>query len=192
MNDTAIKLGQTYPNIVLFFIAYSLYQNNLRILFFTICCVVTLLGNVILKHISNKLLPKTSKLLGRVNRPIGAKNCGVLGDYASPIVEHHIGMPSGHSQLAWMVCGYALLNIWEGELNLVSKKTKTKEEYIYYSILSVLFVLISFGVSISRVEMHCHTPQQVLIGGLIGIVSAYGFYKLRYYFNIKNDDKIVN
>ena len=50
---------------------------------------------------------------------------------------------------------------------------------------------MSLVVSISRVEMNCHTLQQVSIGGLIGIVSSYGFYKLRYYLNIKNDDKIL-
>ena len=192
MNATVVKLGQTYPNIVLFLLGYSLYQNNLRILFFAICCVATLLGNVVLKHISKLLLPKTSKLLGRVHRPIGAKNCGVLVNCASPVVDHHIGMPSGHSQLAWMICGYILLNIWEDELNLVDdKKYKTKEQYIYYIVLSIFLVLMSLVVSISRVEMKCHTLQQVSIGGLIGIVSSYGFYKLRYYFNIKNNDKIV-
>ena len=85
-----------------------------------------------------------------------------------------------------------ILNIWEDELNLVDdKKYKTKEQYIYYIVLSIFLVLMSLVVSISRVEMNCHTLQQVSIGGLIGIVSSYGFYKLRYYLNIKNDDKIL-
>ena len=48
-----------------------------------------------------------------------------------------------------------------------------------YSILSILILLfISLNIMISRIVLKCHTPQQVIIGGIIGLIFGYIGYQI--------------
>lgn len=104
--------------------------------------------------IGNKKLP----ILGIGSRPKGAKNCGILSD---GLIAKSYGMPSGHSQAAGFFMMFQLLN--------------TNNPLYRFLIIS-----ISIWIMYSRIKLGCHTIQQVIIGGIIGIIFGYltnYFYK---------------
>jgi membrane-associated phospholipid phosphatase len=86
-------------------------------------------------------------------------------------------MPSGHSQNAWFLFGFMLLYLINNYKN--GKNDTTSQIWLGISI-SVLFI-ITITVSISRVYINCHTIQQVIIGGMIGLILGSLAYLLTKY-----------
>ena len=88
-------------------------------------------------------------ILGRGDRPYGAKNCGLFNDCSNKISTSH-GFPSGHAQSA----GNILVL-----MNLVIKNP-THRLYVF------IFTLLICG---ARIYEKCHTIEQVISGYFIGI-----------------------
>ena len=77
-------------------------------------------------------------------------------------------MPSGHSMGAMMAATFWSLWIWQhGSGGVVSK-----------GIRCGLLIAMALAVVISRTSVieNCHTPLQVIVGSLLGIMLGYGFY----------------
>ena len=96
-------------------------------------------------------------------------------------------MPSGHSQLAWTLASYIICKII---FNFKNKKNDTNNanlslDYIWITVSCILLILSAGYISYSRVYIEgCHTIQQVIIGGILGICGGFILY---YYENdIKN------
>lgn len=96
--------------------------------------------------------------LGYGKRPLNARNTGCFLKLDNPESLTY-GMPSGHSQNAWLFATY-----------LVFMLLKNKPQFIGLRI--GLILCYSATVSYSRVIENCHTIQQVFLGGLIGIISG--------------------
>lgn len=98
-------------------------------------------------------------ILGRGSRPSGASNTGLFITYP-PSTDTTWGMPSGHSQIAWMVATYLAL-YW-------TKMSKPTPGNIAKTVFVFAFaILISFSrVFIDKV----HTYQQVIVGGILGVI----------------------
>ena len=83
-------------------------------------------------------------------------------------------MPSGHSQIAFAFSTYLLLKEFQN-------KTLTQ-------LKTLLYILLAFSVSYSRIYFNCHTIQQTLIGSVIGLIlGLMGFYykdKMGFYLPI--------
>ena len=90
-------------------------------------------------------------LLGSGLRPPGAKNCGLWSNEAKP----SYGMPSGHSQLITFFLTSQLLD------NSLTRPAKN------------LLIPLSLYLLYTRVELGCHTWQQVIVGALFGILSYF-------------------
>tara|TARA_B100000424_G_scaffold268243_1_gene262666 strand:+ start:458 stop:970 length:513 start_codon:yes stop_codon:yes gene_type:complete len=95
-------------------------------------------------------------LLGKGTRPKGASHCGIWKDPPGYKTKSY-GMPSGHSQGATGFTTYLVLDNLSkgGSLSDISN-----------------VILIAFGILVpySRVVLNCHTIQQVIIGGILGII----------------------
>ena len=146
-------------------------------------------------------------LLGLGRRPDGGTDCSsfLKFDKKRPI---SFGMPSGHSMTTWTVVTYLLLCLYEynqlrfvnkdsniveldntdTESNILGDFTNNKAINKAYTYLIVI-TLLSFAimVSYSRVPIeNCHTIQQVIVGGLIGIIIGGLIYFIqRKVFDIK-------
>ena len=146
-------------------------------------------------------------LLGLGKRPDGATDCAsfLKFDKKRPI---SYGMPSGHSMTTWAVVTYLLLCLYEyNQLGFVNKDSNIVEldnkdtisnilgdftnnkainkAYTYLIVITLLSFAIM--VSYSRVPIeNCHTIQQVIVGGMIGIIMGGLIYLVqRKVFDIK-------
>jgi len=187
MKDTIPKLFQAYPYLIYAFYGQALYHNDLNALYFAVSMTIILFSNPLLKMASKPFYGRHRSIpvLGKRQRPSGAKGCDVFTYCPSKSSSSQVGMPSGHSQIAWAVCMYVLLEIW------YEKDYADDKEKAYYVILSVVLILLSGAVSYSRVIMECHTIQQIIVGGLFGIVLGLSAFFIKGVIGIKKDDKIV-
>jgi membrane-associated phospholipid phosphatase len=125
-------------------------------------------------------------LLGLGYRPTGARSCSLHLDGE---LSTSFGMPSGHSQMIWMIGTYLLSKIISKLVNDLNNRnemtTRNKmtiiEKIIMYgwiaiSIFSILAIMIY--VSYSRVYIEgCHTLEQIIVGAIIGgIIGFLGYY----------------
>jgi membrane-associated phospholipid phosphatase len=120
--------------------------------------IFTYLFNCLLKNAIFKPLMRDAvfPLLGSGLRPPGAKNCGLWSSEAKP----SYGMPSGHSQLITFFLTSQLLD------NSLTRPAKN------------LLIPLSLYLLYTRVELGCHTWQQVIVGALFGILSYFLFEKI--------------
>ena len=120
---------------------------DFKYILITIGIILCGIINFIIKSIINKILPyKYTK------RPNNAKGCGACNDN----YIDNIGLPSGHSQLAWFFVFY----LWLLKPNIRN---------------ALILFPIALIISISRYFSNCHTKLQIFIGSLIGIIFAYYF-----------------
>jgi membrane-associated phospholipid phosphatase len=140
--------------------------------------------NLIFKPIYNLFNVSKISILGLGPRPKGANSCRFTLDN---VLSTTYGMPSGHSQIAWTVATYILFTIVYNFNNNKYENTNNNIKtlnYIWFFTSCILIIWIAFYISYSRVYIEgCHTLQQVIVGGLIGIVS--GFLVYYYENNIK-------
>jgi len=154
--------------------------------------LVSYLGLNISNHILKQIFKIIYKLTVGVNQPMGILGLGRRPDKATDCASFlnfnntkpkSYGMPSGHSQLSWCVVTYLLLHIYSKRDSLLKDFTKNnKLRKIYLIIISLILITFATLVSYSRVYVeYCHTLQQVIVGGLIGII----FGIVIYYIQIK-------
>ena len=102
---------------------------------------------------------ETLPILGRGARPEGAMYCGSFVDVDSDGHSTSFGMPSGHAQLAIITAIF-----WT--LYLQNKFGWDIQNGITIGLLWIICVLMAY----SRVYLNCHTIQQVIFGGLLGLI----------------------
>lgn len=130
--------------------------------------------NAIAKPLYNLLNISDIPIIGLGNRPPGASSCGITLDNKP---ASSFGMPSGHSQIAWTIATYLIAKYIIS--NYYDNNNKNNNNIIWKT-FNLLFILIcAVYISYSRVYIEgCHTLQQVIIGGIIGIIGGLIIYKL--------------
>ena len=73
-------------------------------------------------------------------------------------------MPSGHGQNITLFTTYYILELLD---------SMDPFKNIYIGLLILIGVLVMY----SRVKFRCHTTQQVILGGIIGVAMGNIFYK---------------
>jgi len=172
MSKQAIIMDGVTRAYPLFIVMYSfmngLINNNRENTVLGLILLTSDILNNILKHyIFLPFMGRASvPLLGMGSRPKNCKNSGLFKDGT---ISNTYGMPSGHAQISWLFTTYWSLRIWHN-----------KERTELSKIFALGLLCLSAGlVSYSRVYWaKCHTIQQVVVGGTIGI----GLGGLSYHF----------
>lgn len=94
------------------------------------------------------------------------RGCGIL---ASSTPSTSWGMPSGHAQIAFMSAAFWTLVLMDGP----GQTTRT----LSWVTIVGLWALAA-AVSAQRMWSRCHSPLQVGVGGLIGVVSAWVAWRI--------------
>tara|TARA_Y100000588_G_C14086036_1_gene852283 strand:- start:17 stop:523 length:507 start_codon:yes stop_codon:yes gene_type:complete len=149
---------RAYPLIIIFysFLSSTLHNNKKELLFSFYMIFADILNHFIkMKFFKPLMGDKKYKFIGSGKRP-QQMNCGLFIDNKK---SSSYGMPSGHSQIAWLFTTYTILNL--------SKNIK------YSKLISSFLIIIAALISHSRVFWSkCHTPQQVIVGAIFGIYLA--------------------
>ena len=159
-----------------FAILWIIIQRTKNSCFLLILHVFTSMVNFGLKNLVFKPLYKyfpklETSFLNRGIRPNGAKSCGVSLTKHDKL-DFSFGMPSGHSQITWTFTTYLICILCQTHLNLFS--TIPAIEYLARCMLVIALIMMSLYISYSRVAIEgCHTVQQVIIGGMMGVVIGY-------------------
>ena len=128
----------------------------------------------IARIIYNKLNVKSLPLIGIGERPKGAYGCSSflsVDDIKNETLSSSYGMPSGHSQLAWLIIGYYGYDIFYSNSSFRDMQ---------------LSLLILFGLTMAYMRTKvegCHTIGQVIVGAIIGLfMGIIGKYIKKKYF----------
>jgi membrane-associated phospholipid phosphatase len=143
----------------------------LFIIFIALFPINWIIKNLIVKPIYNLLKIEYIPILGIGKRPKGANSCQFILDN-NP--SFSFGMPSGHSQIIWTVGTYIICRIVNNWINNTKNHiTITVLGYIWLIVSCCIILCTLIYVSYSRVYIEgCHTIQQVIVGGLIGIITG--------------------
>lgn len=154
--------ARAYPALCLI---YAFMIKDLYLLVFLI--VSDLLNGVFKYQIAKPLMGDKDYgiLLGKGTRPKGASHCGIWKDPVGYKTKSY-GMPSGHSQGATGFATYMILSNLSNGGKL-------------YDINNIIFAVFGILIPYSRVVMNCHTIQQIIIGGILGIILGITGWKIR-------------
>jgi membrane-associated phospholipid phosphatase len=146
--------------IIIDFILFTLYSvtNNREFIRLIIIKYLGFVINKILKNLFRFIFKNfgTKKnngnylpLLGRGQRPLGAKNCGLFNNCSKKLSTSY-GFPSGHAQYA-------------GTMLVIMNSIIHNP---YHKIINLIYSLF---IASARVYENCHTLKQVIAGYIIGI-----------------------
>jgi membrane-associated phospholipid phosphatase len=192
MNTINIKRLKTLPilarispiAITIIMLLYVMMMPGFNSFYLLILILFTNGLNAFLKYAVMKPLYKLSGrndlfLLGIGSRPSGAMSCMFTIDGKK---ELSFGMPSGHTQIAWTISSYLICRLIQRFIDGINqdKNNNTSVATLILIFISTCIILAaSIYISYSRVYIEeCHTIQQVLVGGIIGIILGF----LAFYF----------
>lgn len=167
-------------------IVFFLLKPSKLSLYLLISYSILLVSSNIFKNISEKFYELTVGknnpfwILGLGRRPDGATDCGSFLKFDKKPAGSY-GMPSGHSMITWAIMTYLLLCLYEhthlntnDTIEILGEFTNNKEiSKTYTNLVIIILIIFAIMVSYSRVTVeNCHTVQQVIIGGIIGVVMG--------------------
>lgn len=159
-----LNIARVFPLLTYFgAVIYSMVtQDTFWILLAIYTFIFANIFNHVLKKISESLFP-TFKPFARPNPPKGG--CG----YFDVVDYSGWGMPSGHAQTSWFFS--------TGVIMYLGDKLKNGEISQWQYNLGVgIMIILAAWVSWSRIMIGCHNILQVIVGTVIGILSAYFLY----------------
>ena len=145
--------ARAYPSLTM------IYSFIIKDMYLFIFLIISEMLNWIFKYSIAKPLMGDKDygiLLGKGTRPKGASHCGLWKDPPDYKTKSY-GMPSGHSQNASAFGTYMIL-----------KNLSDNKGILYNSNLLIGYFMLF--IPYSRIYLNCHTPQQVIIGSLLGII----------------------
>ena len=155
-----------FPIIMNIFLvlAYVFSHENFYLKILLVLTASGLSNHILKEKVFKPLMGnKNFPIIGIGKRPHGAKNCGLIH---SNNLSKSYGMPSGHAQYASLLSTILSLKLYYSNYN---KNVKV------FGLLG--FILLACLVAHSRIILRCHTLQQTIVGGLIGIFIGYKSYK---------------
>jgi membrane-associated phospholipid phosphatase len=166
--DFFFRASPLFMNLVMFLLTWILKDHD-YLYFFISLVVCDGLNHIVKYNISKPIMGnKKFGIIGTGTRPTGARNCGLFKDNK---LSKSYGMPSGHSQGAAIFSTILFLQVNEMFIDEIIK-------------ISIQIGLILFALSVmySRVRYGCHTVQQTIIGGSMGLILGRIIWENRYIF----------
>ena len=156
---------------LIYFITKDIYIFYIFIGTLLTSIITNISKNIIFKYIEVFLsyynFNTIKSILGTFERPLGAKNCGNFYINETNFSTTK-GMPSGHSILAGYISIYMYYYI-------INKYKIDKKKHNYVLLLCISF---TFYIMYTRILFGCHTIEQTIIGGIIGIIVGHYYYLL--------------
>ena len=140
--------------LYLIFIFISLITFDMQYFFF-----------LILFFIFGIVLNVSLKRIVKQDRPSGHGPCGLYDDLYK---KYTYGMPSMHSQV------WAIFTLFWTIYILRCVNTTPYKKIVPIFIFWILWLIICY----QRVNSKCHSLQQVIVGSLVGFISAIIMYKI--------------
>ncbi len=155
---------------------YGFFSMNYYLILMSLFGIVNAVMNYVFKRgfefLYNKLNVEKLPILGRGQRPIGFKNCSDVPTCEKIPSAFIFGMPSGHSQTAWFI--FIFMVLYLNDIIQKKKQNSSTSKNTYYNLWLafgiILGLIISIYISYSRVAVGCHTIQQVILGGILGMI----------------------
>jgi membrane-associated phospholipid phosphatase len=161
------------PHIILLSLLFLfILTRNYLVFRMGIYFLLAELLTVILKRVGKKLAPN-SPLIYRPKNGGHCTGCKVNPIYSKECIqtEEGIGMPSGHSLGATFIATFVILFLLRrgGKMNILA---------------SCVIAFYALGIVLSRTSLgqNCHTPLQVTVGGIIGIIFGFACFKFDSFF----------
>jgi membrane-associated phospholipid phosphatase len=183
--------AQTSPRLMpIYAFLFGLIMIDYSIILLGIFSFINIIINLIIKGLFKKLYGylkvKRLLILGLGERPSGICNnnidYGYFNKYSNIKETQMFGMPSGHSQSAWFVFTFLVLYLFDKYRSLKISKSYSRyqlELMKKWIICAIIFLLmITIFISYSRVKINCHTIEQVVLGGILGIIFGFISYKI--------------
>jgi membrane-associated phospholipid phosphatase len=176
---------QAYPIILpIYTLIISLFNHDMQWFLFTCWSILSFLSAPVWKLIFRNIYILSGKntlpLLGQGSRPHGGYDCWGFNYYSKCLADDvTYGMPSGHSLFAWMVSTYLILTLKHAELNtnnIPNSDANIKHQQPFFIFKVMALIVLALSVSVSRYISRCHTPQQLVVGALIGSGLGLLFY----------------
>ena len=155
-----------FPMIINIFLVlgYIFLHNNFYLKILLVLTASGLSNHILKEKVFKPLMGNENfPIIGIGKRPHGASNCGLF--YNNNLSKSY-GMPSGHTQYASALSTILSLKLYYSNYNNNVK---------VFGLLG--FILLVCLVAHSRIMLRCHTLQQTIVGGIIGIFIGYISYK---------------
>lgn len=164
-----MRIPREYPTI-LFVIAITITffgNKNEGIILFCAFLISEILNKILKKCCKHIIQDKKLPILGIGKRPpVAVFKLPQDGTMYKTSINSY-GMPSGHSQLALLFSTYIILRTYyNSNLNISNK-----------ILIYILMVFLAWYVLYSRIVEYWHTPQQTIVGGIIGMFLGFFTYK---------------
>lgn len=155
------SFARAYPALS---IIYAMIIKDIYLIGYLV--ISNLLNGVYKYQIAKPLMgDKKYPILGKGTRPKGASHCGIWKDPPNYKTKSY-GMPSGHAQEATGFATYVILDNLSKGGNILDIK-------------NIIVGFFALFIPYSRVYLNCHTYQQIIVGGIIGILMGIGAFNLR-------------
>lgn len=137
-------VGTFSPMIIFFITVFTLHPHKTRYYLYLFGYALTLVSNYFLKLLFKQPRPNQNEELFRIQLAHG-----------KPIDPSRYGMPSGHAQILFYSLAFVLLS------------------YPKWDRIIWLYVFLVLVGCAQRVVFHLHTPAQIVVGALFGLVGAF-------------------
>ena len=156
------ELGNYGPVFTLFFSLFLLRKKRVFFNYYLIGYFINLLLNLFLKLLVKQSRPSVDKKEFELALKYAKNN-----DYLNSISYDVFGMPSGHAQTV----------LYSGSFIFFVMKNAVINMNISIFMFYACIILITL---IQRVQYKFHTINQVIVGGIIGVVFAYIVYYMAF------------
>ena len=155
------SFARAYPALS---IIYAMLIKDIYLICYLV--ISNLLNGVYKYQIAKPIMgDKKYPILGKDTRPKGASHCGIWKDPPNYKTKSY-GMPSGHAQEATGFATYIILDNLSKGGNILD-------------ITNIIVGFFALFIPYSRVYLNCHTYQQIIVGGIIGILMGMFAFNLR-------------
>ena len=163
------EIKRLYPLLIFTYILFGVKESKEKNILIIGYIFNTVLNFVLKNYIFFPIMRENNyPIIGIGSRPKNAMNCDL---WSTGKASTTYGMPSGHAQL---ITFFVMFQLFKNKPN----NNNNNQFKSYFN--NFLLILVWGYLLYSRVELGCHTYQQVIVGSIVGAITSYGIIKWYY------------